>query len=181
MRRTLPELLASDRNAGTVFLVVVVLAGGKRQVSTTRTRIAELCGLSLRRIGTAVNALHEAGWIWRTYGRHGVKTWFRIMLPKIDLSPVVSKTTHRARKPPRVPVVRKATHSAARSVSQNDTQGRVPCGIENDTLCPKGQIGAVPAAAPLPLEGARRAAPAPETRAAPSPAAGVLEDRSVPF
>lgn len=143
----LPELLRRNRNAATVYTALVILAEGKRQVNGTRARIAKQCGLAVRTIGMAVEALHEAHWIHRAYGRRGPRTWYRISLRENGLFAVVAKTTHRGARKTHPPVVRKATHSAASGVSKNDTQRASRCGTKNDTPLLEKR-GAVPAAAP---------------------------------
>ena len=95
---TLPELMKANRNAATVYLAVVWLASGRRQVGTTRARIRAACRLSERCIGAALEALHEASWIVRRYSRAGHKTWYRLTLidgAAVDFGAVVRKTRHR--------------------------------------------------------------------------------------
>jgi len=121
----LDRLLKRDRNAATVFVALVALAGGRRQLNTTRGTVRSLCGLSERCIGSAIEALHHANILKRRYGRAGSKTWFRLTLPTVDLGALWYGKR---------PVVRKATHREAARRSKSDTQGIRPCGIENDTL-----------------------------------------------
>ena len=81
----LPKLLERNRNAGTVFGAILHLAGERRRLGVTRARIRAVCGLCERKIGRAVAALAEAGWLKRTYSsdiRDGRKSWYRILLPK---------------------------------------------------------------------------------------------------
>lgn len=132
----LPKLLRFNRNAATVFLAVLYLSEGKRQIGVTRGRISAVCGLSQRVIGEAIEALDAAGWLKRRYGRAGNRAWYRLGLPAVDLRPVVGFR----------PVCRKTTHREASGTSKNDTQGSGPCGTKNDTHPLEG-IGAVPAAA----------------------------------
>jgi hypothetical protein len=76
------RLLAENRNAGTVYLAVVALAAGRRWLGTTRAAIGAVCGLSDRRVGTALAALHTARWLFRRYKRGDGKMWFRLMLTR---------------------------------------------------------------------------------------------------
>ncbi len=141
----LSRLLADNRNAGTVVLAVFTLACGRRQVSTIRSRIGELCGLSARTIGEAVDALHRAGWLRRAYGRRNGKAWYRLSLPKA-LDALCVEKQHTGSRP---------------KVSKNDTQGRRPCGTKNDTPSPRGEAGG-PTAPALEGAGAARPDPMPE-------------------
>lgn len=127
----LPKLLNADRNAATVFLAVVTLANGRRQLGTTRAHIREVCGLSKRCIGAALEALHDASWLVRRYSRSGNKTWFRLTLPKcavVGFSAVVRKTHHRGRS----------------GTSKNVPQGTERCGTKNVPHSLKG-VGGCPA------------------------------------
>jgi hypothetical protein len=138
----MPALLAANRNAATVFLAVVWLANGRRQLGTTRARIREACGLSERCIGAALDALHEGGWLVRRYSRKGHRTWFRLTLPSavVDFGAVVRKAHHRER----------------RKVSKNVPQGTERCGTKNIPHSRKG-VGEGPALnsgdpAPTPIQ-----------------------------
>lgn len=134
----IPKLLAANRNALTVYAVLRFLAGDSRRYSTTRQRIADVCGLSLRAIGFAVQALNEAGWLTLNYGRQGIKTWYRLTFPVVGFLPVVRKTYHSKRK----------------SVSKNIPQQTVCCGTKNIPHPRKG-VGAT-RPAPTPTGGAER-------------------------
>lgn len=109
---SLPKLLEHNRDAATVFMVLVFMAGDRRQIGTTREKIREACpGLTPRRIGKAVQTLHDAAWLTRQYGQNGPVSWYRIVLPVVDFSPVVAPRAHRARG----------------GVRANDTQAIRPC------------------------------------------------------
>lgn len=137
--KSLPDLLTMNRNAGTVYIALRWLSGERRQLNTTRRRIADVCRISSKRISQAMQALDECGWVRVNYGRQGIKTWYRLSFPVGGFLPVVTKTTYRERK----------------VVDKNDPQGTRPCGDENDPhtlkgigrptappLCPSGQGGA---------------------------------------
>jgi len=124
----LPKLLATNRNALTVYGVLKFIAGEARRCSATRQRIADVCGLSLRTIGDAVGVLNEARWLAVNYGRQGMKTWYRFTFPVVGFFPVVRKTTH----------------SKGKSMSKNDTQQIVSCMSKNDTQSLKGLVPAPP-------------------------------------
>jgi len=113
--KSLPDLLKMNRNALTVYGSLRWLSNERRQLNTTRRRIADVCHLSEKRITDAMQALHDGGWVSVNYGRQGIKTWYRLSFPVGRFSPVVRKTTHRER----------------RVVAQNDPQGTRPCGTEN--------------------------------------------------
>ena len=110
-----PRLLMRDRNAGAVYLALQYMAKGARQIGTTRERIADICGLSLHRVGSAIQTLHEAHWINRTYGRNGTTAWYRITLPVVGPGAVARQTYHRERG----------------KVLEKTPQGNERCGIEN--------------------------------------------------
>ena len=95
----LPGLLKRDRNAVTVYFSLRWMAGGSRQLNTTRQRIADVCGLSPKRITAAMTALHEAGWLIRRYGRNGKRAWYRLVLRGFGLFPEGRKTTFRDPRP----------------------------------------------------------------------------------
>jgi hypothetical protein len=135
----LPKLLAANRNALTVYAVLRFLAGDSRRYATTRQRIADVCGLSLRSIGEAVQALDEAGWLTMNYGRQGLKSWYRLTFPVVGFFPVVRKTYH----------------SKPKSVSKNIPQQTVCCVSKNSTHSLNG-VGASYGPAPTPTGGAER-------------------------
>jgi hypothetical protein len=140
--KSVPELLRADRNAVTIFIILIHLAGGRRQLWTTRKRIREVCRLPLRRVTLGINALHRAGWIIRKYRRHGIKQFYVIVLPTIDFAPIVlrpdatssevSKPTHRGRSAPLSSEDQKRTHRGAKSMRKNDPQRRPLCGIKTE-------------------------------------------------
>ena len=128
---TLPELMEMNRNAATVYLALRWLANDGRQLNTTRPRIAEVCGLSLRLISRAVHALRDSGWIRMSRGwqqKPPLRAWYRVSFPAQDLFPVGRKTTHKGRKRRKRAVGRKTTHKGSSDGMKNDPQGRVPCG-----------------------------------------------------
>ena len=133
----LPKLLAGNRNALTVYGTLRWLSGESRRYATTRQRIADVCGLSLRSIGEAVQALDEAGWLTVNYGRQGLKSWYRLTFPVVGFFPVVRKTYH----------------SKPKSVSKNIPQQTVCCGTKNIPHTLKG-IGACTAPPLTPTGGA---------------------------
>lgn len=150
---SLPRLLARHPHAITVYAAVRWLAGDRRQISPTRSQIADVCYRSERLVGAALGALHEAGWIRLNYGRDGKRTWYRISFPVVGFWPVVSKTAHRDR---------------AR-MSKNDTQRSRPCGTRNIPPSPIGEEGGPSAGPPRPRRargprsaGIPKAPPAPE-------------------
>ncbi len=77
---TLPNLLAANRNAVTVYAALCWLAKGRRQISVMRKGIAEVCNLYKDTIGKSVKVLDESGWLRLRYGRYGGKSWYRITL-----------------------------------------------------------------------------------------------------
>ncbi len=142
--KTLPDILKADRNAGTVYLVIRCLSNGSRRLSTTRGRISEVCGLSPRRIGAAINTLHSAGWVVRNYGYREGQSWYRLTLPQFDPLHVCLKTTHMKSKRTHVHVCPKTTHMKPKPMSKNDTHETITCVSENDTPLPKGKVGGHP-------------------------------------
>jgi len=138
-RRTawpLPKLLEHNRNAGTVFGAILHLAGDRRRLGATRARIRAVCGLCERKIGKAVETLHEAGWLTRTYSgdvREGRKSWYRILLPSAHLHLWY----------------RKSTTGKRDSGPKKYHRKSVSCGIEKVPHTHKG-IRAVPADALMP-------------------------------
>ncbi len=147
------KLLTRDRNAGTVYLALIALAVGKRQVNTTRASIAEVCGLYRDRITSALAALHDAGWVNRRYGRAGNRCWFRINFPQDPLSPVALKISFRDRKKAPSPGAEKHRRSAASKTVENQLQGTRPCAVENQ-LHPLEGIGDALQPSPLVPTGA---------------------------
>ena len=92
---TLPRVLAANRAAAAVYLAVLWLAGERRQVCTTRARIAEVCGLYRDTITNALKALDDGGWVRVRYGRAAGKRWYRLTLPKLPPFPWAAKTRSR--------------------------------------------------------------------------------------
>ena len=115
--KPLPDLLALNRNAATVYLAIRWLAGDRRQVNTTRAKIAAVCGLCKRAITDAVQALGECGWVRVSYGRQGLRSWYRLTL-NAGVSWIF-------------PVCHKTTHREAKSVSKKGTQGTSRCVPKN--------------------------------------------------
>lgn len=140
----LPELLAMNRNAVTVYAALRSLAGERRQLFTTRRTIRELCGLSEDTISGAMTALGKAGWMCVNYGRQGRRTWYRLTFPVPGFFPVPAKRRHR-----------EGTRDPKKAA-----QGTVPCTPKNGAQS-QGGLGAVPAAAPnaRPEHGAASPAP----------------------
>lgn len=114
---TLDKLMAANRNAATVYLTLRWLAGGKRQLNTTRAKVSSVCGLHRQRISEAMTALGNAGWVKVNYGRAGIKRWYRLTI-EMDFFPMTMKTTHRESK----------------SVHENRPKGTVPYDHENRPL-----------------------------------------------
>jgi hypothetical protein len=139
--KTLPELLAVDRNAATIYLAILHLAAGMRRLATTRGQIQEICGLRERRITTAINTLDASGWLVRRYGRRGLKAWYRLFLPFGDPFAVGRKTTHRKSNCAPLPVGRKTTDSKRAAKSKNDLQENICCRSKNNLPFPKGKEG----------------------------------------
>jgi len=153
----LPRLLAANHNTITVYAALRWLSGEKRQLNTTRQRIAEVCGLHEDTITAAIRTLADAHWIALNYGRAGHRIWYRLSFPVAGFFPVAVQTGLRD----------------GSSGGQNRPQGTVPCGRSNRPHPLKG-IGAVPAAAPSPLSGGA-SAPAPNLRE--HPAAKIERER----
>lgn len=132
----LPKLLEANRNAVTLYVTLLHLAGGHRGLTTTRARIRTVCGLSEKRITAAVDALATAGWIRRTYHRRGIKRWYRIGLPMgLEIASATGpKTPHSGRNGARTAKGSKATHSAAKVRAENDPKRIIRYGAENDPL-----------------------------------------------
>jgi hypothetical protein len=144
----LRKLLETNRNAVTVFGVLLHLAEGRRRFGATRRRIRNVCGLSERVIGAAINTLHEAEWITRTYAsdtHNGRRSWFRIVLRNRSRNLWYEKrhTGHESTR-------RKTTH-----------RKDVSCGTKNVPQPHKGLKGG-PTAPALAGAGAARSAPLPE-------------------
>ena len=118
-----------NRNAATVYLSLLWLAGDKRQLNTTRQKIAAVCHLHQRRISEAMQALHDGGWVTVNYGRAGNKAWYRLSFPVGRFVPVCMKTAHRE----------------GSGSDKKSTQGAVPCVYENDPLSPIGDKARDPA------------------------------------
>lgn len=116
--RPLPELLKLNRNAATVYMALRWIAGERRQLNITRDKIRAVCGLHIRRISEAMAALDECGWVVVNYGRHGIKTWYRLSFPVGQIFPVCMKTAHRERKVSD----KKSTQGTVRCVYENDPQ-----------------------------------------------------------
>ncbi|RJP30926.1 MAG: hypothetical protein C4547_15995 [Phycisphaerales bacterium] len=142
-RWTLDKLLAADRNAGAVFLALVELAAGKRQIHKTRASIRAVCGLSERRITTAMHALRDAGWIRLAIQSDEAKTrsWYAVTL-NATLSFEGRKTTaevrgrHVGKRPPK----RRASEDGKRP--SPPVRGR---GLQPPPLSPDGSgSGAAP-------------------------------------
>lgn len=90
---TLPELIAMNRNAATVYVALRWLACGKRQVCTTRAAITKVCGLHREGITAAMSALHDCGWIDKSYGTAKNRKWYRVTFgSKNDFFPKAVKT-----------------------------------------------------------------------------------------
>lgn len=100
---TLRALLKANRNAGTVYLAMAHLAKGRRRPALTRAAISEICGLSERLVGEAIDALDQVGIITRRYRREGKRrVFYRILMPKdvFGFVSVGTKTTLRKRSIP---------------------------------------------------------------------------------
>ena len=99
---SLPELLATNKHAVTVYFVLVHLADGGRQFSPSRNDIATIYPVSVKTVGRAIEALHDAAWINRAYGREGTRTWYRITLikkgPELHLPGGTQRPTGRTRR-----------------------------------------------------------------------------------
>ena len=100
-----PELIKRYQPAFLVYGALRFLAGKKCYFSPTREQIRAVCGLHKDTITKGVTVLHEAGWIYRSYGREGLRRWYRITLPSPNFFPLVAATGHRetglsGRKPP---------------------------------------------------------------------------------
>src|SRR5262249_23490665 len=93
----LDKLLVANRNAGTVYSALRWLAGDARRLSTTRKRIAAICGLYRDKITAAMHALSDAAWLALNYGRNGNRAWYRISFPEAGFFPVSVKTRHSKR------------------------------------------------------------------------------------
>jgi hypothetical protein len=126
MKRPWPldKLLRRDRNAATVFLAIVALSSGLRRVATTRGRLRAVCGLSEKRITSAIETLDAGRWVVRRYGRRRGRQWYRLSVPRcfpVDLLWGAFGA-----------VGRKTTLSKASQKVKNDPQQTVCCGAEND-------------------------------------------------
>ena len=140
----LPQLLRMNRNAVTIYFSLRHLSGKLRRLSTTRARIAKICGLHADTITAGMKALASARWIRLQYGRFGVKTWYRISFPVFECFPAAEKTSHRKRnKRTRrsVPGHEKTGHSKAQLNRKNRPQVTVSCGRKNRPLPLKGDRG----------------------------------------
>ena len=149
------ELLHADRNAITAYVALRLLAGGSRQVNTTRARITEVCGLHRNRITTAITALHEGGWIIRRRGHAPNRRWYRITFKSEGLFPWAAKTYPRARKNTRSPRAVKSDPSAASKVRENVPKRAKRLSRENGPNSLEG-VGASYSPAPAPTGGAER-------------------------
>jgi hypothetical protein len=97
-RRTpwpLAKLLAECRNAATVYLTLLWLAGERRQVCCTRARIADVCGLYRDTITAALQSLDRAGWVRVGHGHAPARRWYRLTLAKLPPFPWAVKTRSR--------------------------------------------------------------------------------------
>lgn len=91
----LPRLLEADRNAATVYMVLLWLAAGRRQVYTTRARITAVCGLYRETITAAIQALDRAGWVRLRHGHVPARRWYRLTLAKLPPFPWAEKSRSR--------------------------------------------------------------------------------------
>jgi hypothetical protein len=89
------RLLATNRNAMTVYGSLLWIAEERRQLNTTRRAISKVCGLHEETITQAMTALNESGWVTVNYGRQGAKTWYRLSFPVPSFFPVPGKNPHR--------------------------------------------------------------------------------------
>lgn len=149
------EVLTLGLDATAVLLALIELAVGRAALATTRRQLADLAGISPRRVGAAIARLHDAGLLRRTYGRRGARCWFRIFGLPTAVACGNGAGTQRKRVARRcgtgaVPQGRIACGTAprtqgracgtdvvpqARSAAcgiETDTQGR-PCGLGADT------------------------------------------------
>ena len=127
----LDKLLAADRSAGTVFLALVALAGGKRQVNCTRARITEVTRLHRSTITKAITALHDALWITRRRGHAVNRRWYRITLNVESAFPWTVKSGLRARRKPVAPRAVKTVPSAGSKEHENRPKRARRLGREN--------------------------------------------------
>ena len=124
----LPKLLATSRNALTVYGTLRYLAGDTRQLSTTRGRIRAVCGLSEDTVSQAMTALDKAGWVRVGYGRFGNRTWYRLVFPVPGFFPCTGK---------------KAAQGGARQPAKRRHREPVPCTGKKAAHSLKG-VGPVP-------------------------------------
>lgn len=89
-----------NRNALTVYAVLRWLSGSKRQLSTTRARIAAECGLHKETISAAMQSLRAGRWLSLRYGRYGSKSWYRITFPGTGFFPLSASIPCGRKKPP---------------------------------------------------------------------------------
>ena len=150
---TLAQLSAANRSAVVIYAALRWLSGDKRQLNTTRRKIAAITGMHKDTITKAIGTLREAGWVTGGIGSDGRWRWYQLSFPQKSFFPRAAETGPRD-------VFPKAGRGGSRENGANGqirSKGDDPLDRSNRSI-PVG-VGAAPATALPSIESGSGTAP----------------------